>query len=75
MVDLSSTSSSDSSTDEEFEFLGYIKQNLNKVRRPYLLSTRIDHLNKWDDQDFFARFRSRKLQLFHKGKIINITHQ
>jgi len=60
MAYLSSSSSSDSSTDEEIEFLGNMNQYLNRLRRPYLLSTRIDHLNKWDDQDFFARFRIGK---------------
>ncbi|KAF0713919.1 putative nuclease HARBI1, partial [Aphis craccivora] len=62
MTYLCSSSSSDSSTDEEIEFLGYMNQCLNKPRRPYLLSTRIDHLNKWDDHDFFARFRIKMVQ-------------
>ncbi|KAF0703595.1 putative nuclease HARBI1, partial [Aphis craccivora] len=57
---LSSSSSSDSSTDEEIEFLGNMNQYFNKPRRPYLLSIRIDHLFKWDEQDFFARFRLSK---------------
>lgn len=60
MACLSSSSSCDSSTDEEIEFLDYMNQYFNRLRRPYLLSTRIDHLNKWDDQDFFARFRISK---------------
>lgn len=29
-------------------------------RRQYNLYVRIDHLNKWDDIDFFRRFRLRK---------------
>lgn len=35
MADLSSNSSNDNSTDEEVEFLGYMKQYFNKLRRPY----------------------------------------
>lgn len=60
MTYLCSSSSSDSSTDEEIEFLSYVNRYFNKPRRPYLLSTRIDNLNKWDDQDFIARFRFSK---------------
>lgn len=60
MTYLCSSSSSDSSTDGEIEFLCYVNRFFNKPRRPYLLSIRIDHLNKWDDQDFFARFRLSK---------------
>jgi len=55
-----SSSSSDSSTDEEIEFLGNMNQYFNKLPRPYLLSTRIDHLSKWDEQDFFARISLSK---------------
>ena len=54
---INSSSSSDSNTDEEIEFLGNMNQYFNKPRRPYLLSTRIDHLLKWDEYDFFVRFR------------------
>lgn len=53
------SSDSDSSSDEEIDFLIYMNQNF-KLRRPYLLSVRIDHLNKWDDIDFIARFRLSK---------------
>jgi len=60
MPNLSSDSSSDSNTDEEvLQFLNNINQYFY-IRRPYLLSNRIDHLNKWDDYDFFARFRLSK---------------
>lgn len=59
-MDYLSSSSSDSSSDEEIEFLAYMNQNFNNIRRPYLSINRIDHLNKWDDQDFFARFRLSK---------------
>lgn len=66
-MDITSSSSSDSSSDEEIDFLVYMNQNFN-LRRPYLVSTRIDHLNKWDDRDFFGRFRLSKgtLKLFLK---------
>jgi len=37
-----------------------MNQYFNRLRRPYLLSTRINHLNKWDHQGVFARFRISK---------------
>lgn len=58
-MDFVSSSNSDSSSEEEIDFLICMNQNVN-LRRPYLLRTRIDHLNKWDDLDFIARFRLSK---------------
>lgn len=44
--------SSDDSDDEDQQFVA--------ERRQYNLYERMDHFNKWDDIDFFRRFRLRK---------------
>lgn len=46
MTDLSSSSSCVESCDKEIEFLTCISQHFNNLRRPYLVSTRIDPLIK-----------------------------
>lgn len=43
---------------------------INKSRRFKRINERIDHFNKWDDIDFFARFRLSKLSIKYVLKLI-----
>lgn len=53
--------SSDSNSDENIEFLNYINRQLEKeIRKPNLLTTRIDHISKWDDHNLFYKVSSYK---------------
>lgn len=44
------------SSDEDEDFAEFLRHE----RRPYTVRRRIDNFEKWDNTDFFARFRLKK---------------